>query len=132
MCREPLIVIEHEAIEVDYCVECRGVWLDSGELELLFGDAEACAQFLSIGAPATVPKGEKTRRCPACNKKMTKESTSSGKPVTFDHCPAGDGLWFDGGELETVLEQAEALLGHVAVKEYLGGIFSKKTPDAGA
>lgn len=33
-CKDPVLVIaEREGIEIDYCPECRGVWLDRGELD---------------------------------------------------------------------------------------------------
>ena len=123
---EQLIVLEYQQVEVDYCTACRGVWLDAGELELLFGDDDETAKFLSIGEPAVVPEGEKPRRCPECNKKMTKESTSSDPPVTFDHCPNGDGLWFDGGELHTVLTHAETLVGSNPVASFLKEVFPEQ------
>lgn len=30
-----LVVIERQGIEIDYCPQCRGVWLDRGELDKL-------------------------------------------------------------------------------------------------
>ena len=125
--KEVLIALEFESVEIDYCPECKGIWLDAGEIELLFGDADAATAFLTIGKPAVVPQGEKRRRCPECNKKMTKESTESEHPVTFDHCPNGDGLWFDAGELATILNHADALVGSSAVSEYLREIFPETT-----
>lgn len=33
-CKEPnLVISERKGIEIDYCPECRGVWLDRGELD---------------------------------------------------------------------------------------------------
>lgn len=32
-CRVPLSIAERQGIEVDYCPQCRGVWLDRGELD---------------------------------------------------------------------------------------------------
>ena len=34
-CSEPLIVVEREGIELDYCPKCKGLWFDADELELL-------------------------------------------------------------------------------------------------
>ena len=124
---ELLVAVEYDDIEVDYCPVCKGVWLDSGEIELLFGDAQAAQAFLSIGSPAQVPEGEKLRDCPECDVKMDKETTEGAKPVTFDHCPNGDGIWFDAGELTTVLEQKDALAGNSEVSSLLQHIF--QTPD---
>jgi Zn-finger nucleic acid-binding protein len=34
LCKESSLVIsERKGIEIDYCPECRGVWLDRGELD---------------------------------------------------------------------------------------------------
>lgn len=34
VCKEPsLVIADRQGIEIDYCPECRGVWLDRGELD---------------------------------------------------------------------------------------------------
>lgn len=32
-CNTPLTMSERSGIEIDYCPQCRGVWLDRGELD---------------------------------------------------------------------------------------------------
>lgn len=32
-CKVPLVMSERQGIEIDYCSECRGIWLDRGELD---------------------------------------------------------------------------------------------------
>ncbi|MEW6058321.1 MAG: zf-TFIIB domain-containing protein [Bdellovibrionota bacterium] len=33
-CKDPVLVIsERQGIEIDYCPDCRGIWLDRGELD---------------------------------------------------------------------------------------------------
>ena len=32
-CKTPLTMSERQGIEIDYCPNCRGVWLDRGELD---------------------------------------------------------------------------------------------------
>ena len=39
LCNEPLVAFELDGIEIDRCVDCGGVWLDAGELELIAGRA---------------------------------------------------------------------------------------------
>ncbi len=35
-CKEPnLVISERRGIEIDYCPDCRGIWLDRGELDKL-------------------------------------------------------------------------------------------------
>ena len=33
VCRVPLAMSDRQGIEIDYCPQCRGVWLDRGELD---------------------------------------------------------------------------------------------------
>ena len=35
MCKKELRMTERQGIEVDYCPDCRGIWLDRGELDKL-------------------------------------------------------------------------------------------------
>src|SRR5690349_15573211 len=101
---EPLVALEHQRVELDYCPECRGIWLNAGEIELIYGDAAAARDFLE--SRNKVPRGEKPRHCPECGKRMNKEATEGARPIIFDRCPRGHGLWFDHGELAAVLEHA--------------------------
>jgi Zn-finger nucleic acid-binding protein len=32
-CNETLVMTDRQGVEVDYCPQCRGVWLDRGELD---------------------------------------------------------------------------------------------------
>ncbi len=34
-CNVSLLISERQGIEIDYCQQCRGVWLDRGELDKL-------------------------------------------------------------------------------------------------
>ncbi len=43
---------ERSGIEIDYCPECRGVWLDRGELDKIIDRAESAPQPPAAAAPA--------------------------------------------------------------------------------
>lgn len=121
-CMHPMMALEYDAVEVDYCGACKGVWLDAGELELLFGDTKCRTSFLQ-GGTATGARSEKPRRCPICGIKMAKEITRGDTPVVYDSCPRGDGLWFDQGELEQVLAQGHPHAGGEHVTAFLREVF---------
>lgn len=38
-----LVMTDRQGIEIDYCPECRGIWLDRGELDKLIERAERLA-----------------------------------------------------------------------------------------
>ena len=33
VCQVPLVMSDRQGVEIDYCPQCRGVWLDRGELD---------------------------------------------------------------------------------------------------
>ena len=48
-CREEMIVIEYNKIELDVCVQCKGVWFDGGELnEILLGICFSTSRMVNI------------------------------------------------------------------------------------
>ena len=101
-----MITLELQEVEIDYCTDCGGIWLDSGELELLLGEPEKAKRLLDsfkIDSTST----EKIRKCPICSKKMQKVIVGSSKPtLLIDKCRRADGLWFDKGELHDIFERA--------------------------
>lgn len=125
VCKVPLIAVERDQIEVDYCISCRGIWFDRGELELLAErlgvSTEAIMQALR---PASTP--EKPRPCPRCGKKMTKEELTAR--VIIDHCPAGEGMWFDARELGLLLDHAAKGRDSLPVVSFLGEMFGSRRP----
>jgi uncharacterized protein len=102
-----MIVVEHRNIEVDYCTKCSGVWLDSGELELLVDVLNAAGANLSPAesmVPVKADVDQKKRRCPICNRKMDQGWLGDERKVLIDSCPLRHGFWFDKGELQNVLK----------------------------
>ena len=49
VCKVPLVMSDRQGVEIDYCPQCRGVWLDRGELDKII---ERSAQDLAPTAPA--------------------------------------------------------------------------------
>jgi Zn-finger nucleic acid-binding protein len=53
VCRVPLAMSDRQGIEIDYCPQCRGVWLDRGELDKII--ERSAPQSTSAGAPPPQP-----------------------------------------------------------------------------
>jgi uncharacterized protein len=106
VCHSAMVTLELADVEIDHCVDCGGIWLDGGELELLMGDRSRA--FDGLGTLTRSPlRAERARRCPQCDKRMKKVAVGpSHLPVVIDRCPRGDGLWFDSDELRHVLAGA--------------------------
>ncbi len=108
VCRNPMVVVEYQKIELDYCTNCEGVWFDCGELELLLkakSSGETCLPEKGVIRSSDVKTAEKKRKCPICGRKMAKNLIGEKPEVLIDACPVGEGLFFDGGEVDALLHQ---------------------------
>jgi uncharacterized protein len=123
--KNDMIVVEHQRIELDFCLKCAGVWLDTGELDLLISALKAEGADLSqseMMVPQSAEVGETKRKCPICGRKMNKVWIGKTPRVLIDSCPIGDGLWFDGGELAEILCGMQPI-GSKSVISFLGKAF---------
>jgi len=107
-CREPLIVVELEGVEVDHCLTCHGTWLDAGELELLMERAGLRPRPWTEATTAAGAGKSGARRCPRCRRKMHVVSIGVQPLVPLDRCRAGCGFWLDAGELRAIVKEFAA------------------------
>ncbi len=121
-CKEPMIVLELDEVEIDYCSSCGGIWLDAGELDLLIED-EREREILLSSFQKDAEHPEKSYKCPICRKKMDKVYVGENKDVLIDKCSDNDGLWFDKGELKDVIQLASK---DNKVVELLNDLFGSK------
>ncbi|HMJ93991.1 MAG TPA: zf-TFIIB domain-containing protein [Allosphingosinicella sp.] len=52
VCKVPLVMSERQGVEIDYCPQCRGVWLDRGEIDKIIERSAAD----SMPPPAQQPQ----------------------------------------------------------------------------
>lgn len=63
LCRETtLAMAEHRGVDIDRCPQCRGVWLDCGELERLIERAQRGQPARSVDPAEYRYGGERQRR----------------------------------------------------------------------
>jgi len=108
VCKYAMIVVEYHNIELDYCNSCKGVWFDSGELELLLksqGLEEPKAFFDGILNSQEAASSEKKQNCPICGHKMKKTEIGGQPEILIDVCRDKHGLWFDGGEVTQLIRR---------------------------
>lgn len=117
-CKQTLIVLEFDNVEVDYCIGCQGVWLDAGEYALILsGKPDTEGATLTCGGKAG------HRPCPACGERM-QVSELPGTEVEVDSCPRDHGVWFDRGELERALVAQTDSRRMVKLRQYCRKLFN--------
>ena len=55
VCDVPLTMSERQGIEIDYCPQCRGIWLDRGELDKIIERSAKDFAAQSAPQPAVAP-----------------------------------------------------------------------------
>ncbi len=75
-CRVPLVMSERQGVEIDYCPQCRGVWLDRGELDKII---ERSGREQSAAAAPPAPAAAYAPPAPAYQQ--------PGYPPTPPHYP---------------------------------------------
>ena len=53
LCNVDLVMSERQGIEIDYCPQCRGVWLDRGELDKIIERSGA------VATPSPAPRDDR-------------------------------------------------------------------------
>ncbi|MBW8910988.1 MAG: zf-TFIIB domain-containing protein [Sphingomonas sp.] len=56
VCAVPLTMSERQNVEIDYCPQCRGVWLDRGELDKVI--ERSAAEAAPTPPPPSQPRGQ--------------------------------------------------------------------------
>jgi len=95
--------------EVDACPDCKGMWLDFGEIETLVDDKDVLQRVFQSGL---INPGPSPLTCPKCGTSLKLLKGGLASPVLLvDQCSNCMGIWLDGNELrllEKVLEAAKS------------------------
>lgn len=107
-CKSMLEPQQRAHVTVDVCAQCRGMWLEAGELEeLLDSDWPESGSASLVPTPPGVDllKG----RCPSCEGtgKLVKVRPPECSRVLIDMCKVCHGVWLDAAELELLKRDLE-------------------------
>lgn len=104
-CQGDLEEVVYANIEVERCVDCKGIWFDSLEAQTL-KEIEG-SETLDVGQPETGSKFNEVGdiNCPKCRTKMTKMVELNQPHIWYEKCPVCYGIWFDAGEFKDYKEE---------------------------
>ncbi len=103
-CREPMVIVEVEGVELDACPSKHGLWFDKQEIGQLYHLAGAPEGLEHLEEQLHAQADQRRRRrCPRCRAPMELVVGPDDESVVLDRCRRGHGLWFDRGEVEALL-----------------------------
>jgi Zn-finger nucleic acid-binding protein len=92
-------------LNIDYCNDCGGIWLDKGEMDRLEKTIEPT--FFEIRKIPGPGEQKKSLQCPFCDHPVTllKAQHRRDDHVIIDYCPECKGIWLDTGEIEAIRKE---------------------------
>lgn len=99
---EPLAKRTVNAVEVDACPRCQGVWFDQSELATLLAGDLSAARAVARGE-ADPAANRQPARCPRDGTVLLRVVSARNSAVVVDYCPQCRGVWLDAGELAQLL-----------------------------
>ena len=102
-CKVPLELKRRDEIEIDFCPDCNGLWLDRGEFDILTAESTVYREEKLTKEYRRPPLPEKITYIPCvrCGKLMVKKNYARISGVITDEC-GRHGIWLDSGELEKI------------------------------
>lgn len=114
-CGSAMEKVAYQAIEVDRCTGCKGIWFDMLEHEHLKGMKGS--ESLDTGDPNVGKEYDKVERihCPVCRTPMIRMVDLDQPHIWYEACTRCFGVFFDAGEFtdykeHTVLDYLRDLL----------------------
>jgi len=96
---EMTAVYTEQGVEIDTCPECRGVWLDKGEIFYFTNKPFELQRELN---DAIRQAAGSVRICPRTGENMQEIKMLKGR-LALDYSPRSGGIWFDRNELDKLL-----------------------------
>jgi len=106
--------VTYEHIEVDRCTQCKGIWFDLMERELLA--QLKGSESIDSGDPKAGKRLDDVDRisCPVCETQMIRMVDPVQPHVAFEACKVCNGVFLDAGEFTdlkeyTILDRVKSL-----------------------
>lgn len=98
-CQEPMEIVRFEAIEVDRCTACKGIFFDGSEAEAL--RKLRGSEVIDVGdaAVGSAQNGNDRIRCPRDRTQMVRIVDAKQPHIWLETCSVCNGMFFDAGEL---------------------------------
>ena len=106
-CSAAMEKVTFDAITVDRCTSCRGLWFDAREHERL--KRMEGAEDIDLGKPRPEDRARKVKiSCPVCRTPLIRMVDHQQPHVWFESCTVCHGTFFDAGEFRDFKEQTVA------------------------
>lgn len=102
--------VYEDAVEIDKCITCNGVWLDKGELEKIQEikvnnyqeELSKIPDYVGNAYSFSNSRNKPAVDCPVCERELERREYGYCSQILIDSCINGHGVWLDANELEAL------------------------------
>jgi len=115
-CHAAMELVTYDAITVDRCTSCKGIWFDANEQKWL--KERKGSESIDTGDAVVGKKMDKITNilCPRCHSMMIRMVDVDQHHIDYEACTTCYGIFLDAGEFKDLKD--------FTVSEYLKGLFS--------
>lgn len=101
-CQTPLSPITNSDVVIDVCPQCRGIWLDAGEFDLVLG--QKLSSQIRESAILNPAISLEPRLCPRDSQDLRIADLGGAE---LDTCPTCRGIWVEAADLDALKDAPE-------------------------
>jgi len=120
-CNGAMEAREIEAVEVDACSKCAGIWFDQDELRTAKDQTDPHLNWMDFEIWKHADRfrfSQQANNCPVCQISMVKiDYGDTG--VEIDYCPRCRGTWLDEGKFTNIISALESESASKSLPDYL-------------
>jgi Zn-finger nucleic acid-binding protein len=95
-----------QAITLDECPQCKGIWIDKGDLDKVKDDVSPDLRWMDFDIwkkEGDFQVTEKSLNCPKCLNTDLQALHYTGGDVTIHYCPRCEGIWIHAGDFYKII-----------------------------
>ena len=106
-CNSGFETVSYDGIKIDRCMECKGLWFQTGELSQLRDDIWMADYIIDDGDEKVGRKFDRINaiHCPECDADMRQEFDAEQPHIVYETCPEGHGTFLDAGEFTDLVHK---------------------------
>jgi Zn-finger nucleic acid-binding protein len=109
-------------VQIDECLQCRGIWFDKGELAEAKDEVDPDLRWLDFGIwkqEARFQINDEFLKCPLCQKVDMRAITYKEPDIDFTFCPSCEGVWINTGDFKQILDALSTEAATKSVSDYV-------------
>ena len=122
MCHEGMKPLKIGEVQIDECLQCRGIWFDKGELAEAKDEVDPDLRWLDFGIwkqEACFQINDEPLKYPRCQEVDMRAINYKEPDIDFTFCPFCEGVWLNADDFKQILDALGKEAATKSVSDYV-------------